>query len=131
MQVLADLKRLRGKEGSADFLEVVFTRSSRLENGRDVGAWSPKEIGALHLECGVDVACPARLASPGVGGGGVGGEDASLPVSGIVDAASVFVACLRTDRDDALIPTVVCDTSGVALGLVSYRISSSARLSQL
>ncbi|CAN0545039.1 unnamed protein product, partial [Laminaria digitata] len=37
---------------------------------------------------------------------------------GVVDAAKAFVECVRTDRPDGLMTTVVCDTTGVALGLV-------------
>lgn len=37
--------------------------------------------------------------------------------SGAVDLVDAFAAPLRTDRPDGLWPTVVCDESGVALGL--------------
>lgn len=114
--MLKELKTLRGKEGAADYAELVFTRSN--SGGADTGdgksnlsaGWSPEAIGKLHLESGVDVQCPARLELQGEGGGGSGGDG--------VDAASAFLACLRTDRSDGLFTTVVCDTMGVALGLV-------------
>lgn len=59
--------------------------------------------------------CPATLQLQGqTGAGDVGGVS-----GGGVDAAGAFVACLRTDRPDGLMTTVVCDTMGIALGLVS------------
>lgn len=39
-------------------------------------------------------------------------------VGSAVDAAGAFLACVRTDRPDGLMTTVVCDTTGIALGLV-------------
>lgn len=115
-QVLEELKGLRGKEGGPDYVELVFTRSTKGGADADAAAagWSPEEIGKLHLESGVDVQCPAKLELQGERGGGGGDGD-----GGAVDAASAFLACLRTDRPDGLITTVVCDTMGVALGLVS------------
>lgn len=38
--------------------------------------------------------------------------------TGAFDPADAFWACLRVDRDDGLVPTVVVDDHGVALGLV-------------
>lgn len=35
-----------------------------------------------------------------------------------IDILGVFIACLKTDRPDGLFTTVVCDESGVCLGLV-------------
>ncbi|MEO1128761.1 MAG: phosphoribosyl-ATP diphosphatase [Planctomycetota bacterium] len=46
--------------------------------------------------------------------------------SGRVDLADALTAPLRTDRDDGLWPTVVCDEAGVALGLV-YSSAESVR----
>lgn len=37
---------------------------------------------------------------------------------GLLDPAEAYAACLRSDRQDGLWPTVVCDERGVALGLV-------------
>lgn len=73
--------------------------------------WSPEEIGRLHREFSVDVQCSASLELPeGVNSkGGIGSA---------VDAAGAFLACVRTDRPDGLMTTVVCDTTGIALGLV-------------
>eukprot|EP00752_Nemacystus_decipiens_P012342 g10942.t1 len=130
-QILEELKAMRGKEGAPDYVELVFTRtrSSVGKEGtedQDAGAaaetarWSPEEIGKLHHEHGVDVQGPAKLELPGADGGGGGG--------GAVDAVSAFLACLRTDRPDGLMTTVVCDTMGVALGLV-YSNSASIRAS--
>eukprot|EP00903_Cladosiphon_okamuranus_P018234 g16773.t1 len=126
-QVLEELKGLRGKEGASDYVELVFTRSSKGATGEGaattVADWSPEEIGKLHLESGVNVQCPAKLELQGADGGdgGGGGE-------GAVDAVSAFLAGLRTDRPDGLMATVVCDTMGVALGLV-YSNPESIRAS--
>ncbi|CAM9400949.1 unnamed protein product [Pylaiella littoralis] len=139
-QVLEELKALRGKEGAPDYVELVFTRSSSSEGvageageGKggvesEAGAtagWTPEEVGKLHLGSGVDVQSAARLELQGAReeeeeGGGDGGAG--------VDAASAFLACLRTDRPDGLLATVVCDTMGIALGLV-YSNSASIRAS--
>lgn len=69
--------------------------------------------------------CPAALELQGqqagggeAGGSGSGGGGAGGAAGG-VDAVSAFLACLRTDRPDGLWTTVVCDTMGIALGLVS------------
>ena len=121
-QFLEELKGLRGKEGAADYVELVFTRSGPTGEANEDGTtaaetaqWSSEEIGKLHLESGVDVQGPAKLELQGAdGGGGSGGGG-----EGAVDAVSAFLACLRTDRPDGLMATVVCDTMGVALGLVS------------
>lgn len=108
-------------------------------------SWSPQEIGRLHLDYGVNVQCAATLpmelpnggneisVSSGDGGGGGGGEKgqrhggegdgadgkaAAAAAVDTVDGVSAFLACLRTDRPDGLFTTVVCDTTGIALGLV-------------
>lgn len=44
--------------------------------------------------------------------------------TGALDLADAFVAPLRSDRPDGLIPTVVCDERGVALGLVYSDVDS-------
>ncbi|CAM9318139.1 unnamed protein product [Scytosiphon promiscuus] len=134
-EVLKELKGLRGKEGAPDYVELVFTRSdgggAGKSNDQDTenapAGWTSEAIGKLHLESGVDVQCPARLELQGEGGGGGGGESGGSGGVG-VDAASAFLACLRTDRSDGLFTTVVCDTMGVALGLV-YSNSASIRAS--
>lgn len=123
---------MRGKEGAVDYVELVFTRSSSssstegvaekaggTQGGVECGTgttigWTPEEVGKLHLEFGVDVQSTARLELQGEGEGGDGGVGVGVGV----DAASAFLACLRTDRPDGLWTTVVCDTMGVALGLV-------------
>lgn len=48
------------------------------------------------------------------------GVDAQVGMAlykGVLDPADAFAACLSSDRPDGLWPTVVCDESGVALGL--------------
>ena len=50
----------------------------------------------------------------------------ALPDSPDVDLLGVFIACLKTDRLDGLYTTVVCDESGVCLGLV-YSNATSIR----
>ena len=110
---MAQLKTLRGREGASDYLEIVFTQRG-VDGSHPV--WSPEEIGRLHLDHGVDVQCPAFLKLPG---GVVNPPEGTGGTGGAVDAVEAFLACTRTDRTDELIPTVVCDTTGVALGLVS------------
>lgn len=44
-----------------------------------------------------------------------------------IDYIEAFIACLRTDRDDGLYTSVVCDEHGVCLGLV-YSSSESIRV---
>lgn len=130
-QILEELKGLRGKEGAPDYVELVFTRCSTTGEADEAAAaaataaeWFPEEIGKLHLESGVDVQCLAKLELQGAtgvqGATGSGGGDVA------VDAVSAFLTCLRTDRPDGLMTTVVCDTMGVALGLVSLAWLRSA-----
>ncbi|CAM9850023.1 unnamed protein product [Ectocarpus sp. 4 AP-2014] len=142
-QVLKELGGVRGKEGAPGYMEVVFTRSpapatatattttddDKNNNCGNTG-WSPEGIGKLHHEYGVDVQCPATLSLGGEGGGGAGGggEGAGAGAGAGVDAVSAFLTCLRTDRPDGLMTTVVCDTMGIALGLV-YSNSTSIRAS--
>ncbi|CAB1119789.1 unnamed protein product [Ectocarpus sp. CCAP 1310/34] len=127
-QVLKELGGVRGKEGAPGYMEVVFTRSpapappttttgddNKNSSSGNTG-WSPEGIGKLHHEYGVDVQCPATLSLEGEGGGGAGGGEGAGAGAG-VDAVSAFLACLRTDRPDGLMTTVVCDTMGIALGL--------------
>ncbi len=55
------------------------------------------------------------------------GVDAQVGMAlykGILDPAEALAACLNTDRADGLWPTVVCDESGVALGLVYSDLES-------
>lgn len=55
------------------------------------------------------------------------GVDAQVGMAlykGILDPAEALAACLNTDRADGLWPTVVCDESGVALGLVYSDLQS-------
>ena len=46
--------------------------------------------------------------------------------TGAISLTDAFTACLRTDRDDGLWPTVVCDEHGAALGLVYSNAESVA-----
>lgn len=128
LQILSEIRSLRGKEGWPDYVQLVFTRTVASGSGDrgwtgNEGCWTPDEIGQLHLEAIVDVQCPAYVDLSGGDSGDsqVKKKSASSPV---VDATSAFIACLRTDRPDGLIPTVVCDTSGIALGLVSGSIGA-------
>lgn len=112
-------------------MQIVFARgASGNSTARNLAAddsrWESDEIGRLHLESLVDVQCPATLDLSG-GKSGVVEPDPSGPPLPIVDAASAFIACLRTDRPDGLMPTVVCDASGVALGLVRWRVCGAGR----
>ncbi|CAM9954220.1 unnamed protein product [Ectocarpus sp. 6 AP-2014] len=139
-QVLKELGGVRGKEGAPGYMEVVFTRSpapapttatddDNKNNSSGNTGWSPEGIGKLHHEYGVDVQCPATLSLEGEGGGGGGeGAGAGAGAGAGVDAVSAFLTCLRTDRPDGLMTTVVCDTMGIALGLV-YSNSISIRAS--
>jgi phosphoribosylformimino-5-aminoimidazole carboxamide ribonucleotide (ProFAR) isomerase/phosphoribosyl-ATP pyrophosphohydrolase len=55
------------------------------------------------------------------------GADAQVGIAlykGILDPAEALAACLNTDRADGLWPTVVCDETGVALGLVYSNLES-------
>lgn len=55
------------------------------------------------------------------------GADAQVGMAlytGAIDLADGFCACLRSDRDDGLWPTVVCDQRGAALGLVYSNLES-------
>ncbi|KAG5192634.1 hypothetical protein JKP88DRAFT_204084 [Tribonema minus] len=117
------LKPLRGKEGSAAYLELVFCNVDQLTTSL---------IGQLHKEFGIDVVAPCHVESvpdpsdtatpppPPDNGSSSSSSSASQDV-----AAAVF-ACLRSDRPDGLIPTVVCDECGVALGLVYSNAQSVA-----
>ncbi|MDF1810425.1 MAG: phosphoribosyl-ATP diphosphatase [Phycisphaerales bacterium] len=44
--------------------------------------------------------------------------------TGAIDLADGFCGCLRSDREDGLWPTVVCDERGAALGLVYSNLQS-------
>jgi phosphoribosyl-ATP pyrophosphohydrolase/phosphoribosyl-AMP cyclohydrolase/histidinol dehydrogenase len=90
----------RGREGATDYLDITF--------GSELA--SAALVGELHSKYTVNVSCRSHVVMEGstVEQGGPQG----------VNAASAFVACLRTDRSDGLYTTVVCDASGVALGLV-------------
>ena len=55
------------------------------------------------------------------------GADAQVGMAlytGAIDLADGFCSCLRSDREDGLWPTVVCDERGVALGLVYSNLES-------
>jgi phosphoribosyl-ATP pyrophosphohydrolase len=57
------------------------------------------------------------------------GVDAQVGMAlykGVLEPSDAFAACLSSDRPDGLWPTVVCDESGVALGLV-YSDAESLR----
>lgn len=128
-------KGLRGREGASDYVELVFTRNANANTdttaergggdggGGDGEPWTPEDVGKLHKTFGVDAQCIATLdfstSGAGDGGGGGSGGSGGGAGGGGVDAAEALVACVRTDRPDGLMTTVVCDTTGVALGLVS------------
>ncbi len=65
----------------------------------------PHEIVKLHKEFSVDVQCYAHVKDD------TDSEMVEAPSSTRkgVDASSAFVACLKTDREDGLFTTVVCD----------------------
>lgn len=55
------------------------------------------------------------------------GADAQVGMAlykGVLDPAESIAACMNSDRPDGLWPTVVCDESGVALGLVYSDLES-------
>jgi phosphoribosyl-ATP pyrophosphohydrolase / phosphoribosyl-AMP cyclohydrolase / histidinol dehydrogenase len=110
VELAAVLKLLRGKEGGAGYIELIFT---------NVPSPSAALIGELHKSSNVDVLAACTVAELQ--------DDADAPPAAPaapVNAAQALFACLRSDRSDGLIPTVVCDECGVALGLV-YSCASS------
>lgn len=107
-EVARRLLPLRGKEGSKSYVELSIS---------GVDSLAAEDIGDLHLKSAIDVVTSCHIPADGVTGG-----------KG-VDAAAAFFHCLRSDRPDGMIPTVVCDTSGVAMGLVySNSLSIAASL---
>ena len=94
-------------------------RQPEQERGRGAAWLSAKDVGALHANM-VDVICAGVTVSeePEPSGG----------AGATLDAAESFLECTRTDRSDGLLPTVVCDRAGVALGLV-YSNHASVRVS--
>ena len=119
-------KGCRGSDHEPDWLQLAVTRapadgSDSLSKSAGAGAaWlSAKDVGALHANM-VDVICAGVTVSeePEPSGG----------AGATLDAAESFLECTRTDRSDGLLPTVVCDRAGVALGLV-YSNHASVRVS--
>ncbi|CAM9917187.1 unnamed protein product [Choristocarpus tenellus] len=127
-EVRENMISLRGKEGASDYVEVVFTRSK--EGATELAneaPWSTADVGNMHLSHSIDILCPATLKVDGLDKGKGTGGDGHDGV-GVVDAANALISCLRTDRPDGLFTTVVCDATGVALGLV-YSNAESIRAS--
>lgn len=146
-QLGALLKPLRGKEGADTYLELSFMNMPNV---------SPALIGQLHLQFSIDVVAAATVVEPGsdnstaataaaatVSDNSSSSNGTTTPPqpppppaastatatghqSAAVDAAAALHACLRSDRPDGLIPTVVCDECGVALGLVYSNAASIA-----
>jgi hypothetical protein len=85
------------------------------------------DVGALH-RLTVDVLSGGVCVPPAGGGASAEGEGDAAPSGGEcgLNAADALLACARTDRADGLLPTVVCDRAGVALGLV-YSSEASVR----
>ncbi|CAM9284894.1 unnamed protein product [Chrysoparadoxa australica] len=125
-QFASALKPLRGKEGASDYIDISMSMSS--------GELPPSlaHVCELHKDFVMDVAAPACVSvstGPEAGEGASNGSSASADASdGSIDAAEAFAGCLRSDRPDGLFTTVVCDASGVALGLV-YSNSDSIKAS--
>ena len=119
-------KGCRGSDHEPDWLQLAVTRapadgSDSLSKSAGAGAaWlSAKDVGALHANM-VDVICAGVTVSEEA--------EASAGTGATLDAAEAFLECTRTDRSDGLLPTVVCDRAGVALGLV-YSNHASVRVS--
>jgi phosphoribosyl-ATP pyrophosphohydrolase / phosphoribosyl-AMP cyclohydrolase / histidinol dehydrogenase len=110
LELAAVLKLLRGKEGGAGYIELVFS---------NVPSLTAALIGELHKSSNVDVLTACTVAELQ--------DDADAPSAAPaapINAAQALFACLRSDRTDGLIPTVVCDECSVALGLVYSSASS-------
>lgn len=114
------------RDHCAGFLVTFVEREGRL-GGTDMG-----RVAAL-----VEAAGPARVTIAGgvtsaaeVAAIDALGADAQVGMAlytGKLSLADAFLAPARSDRDDGLIPTVVADESGVALGLVYSSRESVSR----
>lgn len=114
------------RDHCSGFLVTFVEREGRL-GGTDIG-----RVAEL-----VDAAGPARVTIAGgvtsaaeVASLDALGADAQVGMAlytGRMSLAEAFLAPTRSDREDGLIPTVVADESGVALGLVYSSHESVAR----
>ncbi len=114
------------RDHCSGFLVTFVEREGRL-GGTDIG-----RVAEL-----VDAAGPARVTIAGgvtsaaeVASLDALGADAQVGMAlytGRMSLAEAFLAPTRSDREDGLIPTVVADESGVALGLVYSSRESVAR----
>ncbi|CAN0202297.1 unnamed protein product, partial [Phaeothamnion confervicola] len=136
--VAALVGRLHGKEGSATYLEVALGDACDVVTRAFVAESADHPKGAETANSGkiANGRVGSRAATTAMTNGGGGGSTpaeasaesavvAAASGSG-VDAAAAIAACLRSDRDDGLITTVVVDASGVALGLVYSNAASIA-----
>ena len=91
--------------------------------GRDVSQLDAALVGSLHRQ-GIDASIPVPLLRLG--------DRVFVPAtrSPQMDIAAAFAACVTSDRPDGLLPTLVVDARGTALGLV-YSSEGSIRESLL
>ena len=129
---MTDLNPVRGKDSSHSHLSLTL----EMAEGGPNSPWAIKEVAAAH-KANVALSGPAYQRPPAP----VNSEAGTLPPppqeGGAAEAeegqqgtefVDAFIACLRTDRDDGLYTTVVCDRQGIAIGLV-YSNTESIRAS--